>query len=119
MTDETAYRKGVDGEAFACGYLMKKGMVLLQRRYHSPFGEIDLVMRDQDALVFVEVKRRDSGRAYDGALAVTPLKQARLIKTARCYLAQHPAEGVIRFDVVEITGDGLLHIPNAFQGSEW
>ena len=59
MTDKlTAYAKGVLGEDAARKHLESKGMVLLMRRYHSPDGEIDLVMRDGDTLVMVEVKAR-------------------------------------------------------------
>ena len=62
MPDNT-YRKGLDGESRAAVYLQNRGMVLLQKRYRSPFGEIDLVMRDGDTLVFVEVKARTNAGA--------------------------------------------------------
>ena len=121
MTDgaASAYEKGLLGEARARDYLCQKGMVSLCGRYHSSFGDIDLVMRDGDALVFVEVKAREKGRAYDGVNAVDGRKRERIIRTARCYLAEHPTEQAVRFDVVELTRDGLMHIPDAFQGSEW
>lgn len=121
MTDKaiSAYAKGVLGEARALEYLKNKGMVPLCERYHSPFGEIDLVMIDENTLVFAEVKVRERGRRYEGASAVNPVKQERIIKTARCYLAEHPYNGTVRFDVVEITRDGVMHIPDAFQGREW
>lgn len=115
----SAYAKGVLGEARALEYLKAKGMIPLVERYHSPFGEIDLVLLDGDTLVFAEVKLRERGQRYDGASAVNPVKQERIIKTARCYLAEHPHAYAVRFDVVEITGDGVLHIPDAFQGREW
>lgn len=117
--NRTTYDKGVEGEARAEAYLCLKGMVPLRRRYHSPFGEIDLVLRDGDALVFVEVKARHSGRAYDGANAVGADKQKRIVQTARCYLAEHPQSCPVRFDVVEWTRDGLQHFKNAFEGREW
>lgn len=120
MTDQaSAYRKGLAGEAIARDYLCQKGMEPLSGRFHSPYGDIDLIMRDGDALVFVEVKLREKGRAYDGACAVNRAKQERIILTARHYLARHPTEQAARFDVVEITADGVLHIPDAFQGAEW
>lgn len=113
---DTSYQKGVDGEAAALAYLKNKGMAPLEMRYHSRFGEIDLVMEDGDALVFVEVKSRPKGQMGDGACAVTPQKQRRLIKTALCYLAEHPTDRVARFDVVELTQNGIQHIINAFEG---
>ncbi|MBE5777742.1 MAG: YraN family protein [Clostridiales bacterium] len=119
MTDKTAYFKGLAGEDAAAGFLGAKGMVLLHQRYHSPFGEIDLVMQDGDVLAFVEVKSRPDGRVHSGEYAVSPGKQRRIIQTARCYLAENPWTGVIRFDVVELTLDGIRHLPNAFEGREW
>lgn len=111
---DSSYQKGVSGEAAALAYLKDKGMVPLEARYHSPFGEIDLVMLDGDALVFVEVKARPSGARGDGAAAVTFVKRRRLMKTALCYLRDHPSERVARFDVVELTKSGVDHIENAF-----
>ena len=82
MTDPSAsaYTKGVLGEQRALDYLCDKGMVPLCRRYHSPFGEIDLIMKDGETLVFVEVKARQRGRRHDGLNAVNPRKQARIFK---------------------------------------
>lgn len=116
-----AYAKGVLGEAAVCDCLTDGGMELLERRFRSPFGEIDLVMLEGDTLVFVEVKLRTRGGTEAAQAAVTPAKCRRLIETARCYLGMHPEhEGrCIRFDVVTVSGEGIHHIPNAFSGSEW
>lgn len=120
MTDKlTAYTKGILGEDAARKYLESKGMVLLQQRYHSPYGEIDLVMLDGDCLVMAEVKARNNADLETCSYAITPVKQKRLCLTARCYLAEHPADVPIRFDVVLIARNGILHIPNAFEGKEW
>lgn len=121
MTDKriNAYCKGVLGEDRACAYLVKKGMEPLCRRFHSPFGEIDLIMRDGDTLVFVEVKTRERANEQAAMLAVDSRKQRRIIQTARCYLGEHPTQGAIRFDVLLISKDGLRHIPNAFEGRDW
>lgn len=110
-----AYAKGMLGEARACEYLQQRGMVLLEKRYRSPFGEIDLVMREGEWLVFVEVKTRQKAGQGRGLEAITPAKQRRLVQTALCYLAEHPADCPIRFDALEITPDGILHLPNAFE----
>ncbi|MDD3336191.1 MAG: YraN family protein [Eubacteriales bacterium] len=117
--NHNAYEKGVLGEARALAYLSEKGMVPLQTRYHSPFGEIDLIMTDGTTLALIEVKMRARGHSYDGISAVDRKKQDRIILTARHYLAEHPWNGAVRFDIVEITADGVQHIIDAFQGSEW
>ena len=123
MTDPTltAYAKGVMGEAAARQHLMQSGMQPLERRWHSPCGEVDLIMLDGETLVFVEVKARERHSFSEAQQAVTSAKQRRLIDCARYYLSLHPEYGrrMIRFDVVTVTREGACHIPNAFQGSEW
>lgn len=109
------------GETAACEYLLRQGMHFLERRYRSYGGEIDLIMLDGDTLVLVEVKCRERSSSSDAQQAVTPAKQRRLIHAARCYLGEHPEhfQRPIRFDVIAVAADGFLHIPDAFQGSEW
>lgn len=113
------YAKGVMGENAACTYLMERGMQPVERRYRSPYGEIDLIMLDGNTLVFVEVKARERQGRLQAQLAVTPVKQRRLIQTGCCYLGEHPEhqERLIRFDVVTVAQDGILHIANAFESS--
>ena len=117
----TAYAKGVMGENAACNYLIQHGMQLVDRRYRSPYGEIDLILLCGSVLVFAEVKARETLGRLNAQYAVTPAKQKRLIQTARCYLGEHPehASYFLRFDVVTVAKDGILHLPDAFQGSEW
>lgn len=118
MTDST-YTKGVAGEERAIAYLQSRGMVLLERRYRSPFGEIDAIFRDGDAIAFVEVKARSSGGRGSGLMAVGKRKQQRITLTARQYVAEHACDCVMRFDVLELTRDGVLYIPNAFEAREY
>lgn len=115
------YAKGVLGEWAAEKYLCENGMVCLERRYRSPYGEIDLVMLDHDVLAFVEVKARLIATIQSAQLAVTPAKQRKIIRTALCYLGDHPehAQRMMRFDIVSIVGDCIHHLPDAFQGSGW
>jgi len=117
----TAYAKGVMGEAAASACLSRQGMLILESRYRSPYGEIDLILLDGETLVFAEVKTREASGRAEAQQAVTPGKQRRLINTARCYLGFHPehAQRILRFDVVTVTQSGVDHIPNAFQGNEW
>lgn len=118
MTDGT-YEKGLTGELKAVEYLINRGMVLLSQRYRSPFGEIDLVMRDGDTLAFVEVKARHTGREGSGLISVTRRKQAKIIKTALQYISENNCDCTARFDVIELTQDGVQYIIDAFVGSEF
>ena len=118
MTDKT-YDKGLAGESQAVQYLEKQGMQLVRKRYRASGGEIDAVMREGDTLVFVEVKLRNTGTRGEGLMAVTQGKQRRIVKTALYYLAEHDHDGPVRFDVVELTSNGIQHIRDAFQGREF
>ena len=108
-----AYWIGLKGEWQAARYLKKRGMRIEGRRYRARHGEIDLIAREGDTLVFIEVKTRQNGRMGEGVQAVTRDKRARLLAAARQYLQSHPAPQV-RFDVIEITSSGLRHLENAF-----
>lgn len=112
---KTPYDSGLSGETIAENHLIRQGMTLLARRYRGEDGEIDLVMQDGGAIVFVEVKARTSGRAGSGLMAVTPAKQRRMTHAAMVFLMEREwMDRVVRFDVVEVTRDGVIHIPNAF-----
>ena len=114
----SSYEKGLMGEDLACEYLVKKGMVLLQKRYRSLYGEIDLVMQEEEVLVFVEVKIRKNNRYGSGLEAIHKQKQKRLIQTASLYLSEKGTETPVRFDAVEITPGGITHIRGAFDASD-
>lgn len=113
------YESGIKGEALAEEYLCKKGMQVMCRRFRAQDGEIDLILRDGDTIVFTEVKSRPSASRGDGIAAVTLSKQRRITHAATAFLLEREwMEHPVRFDVVEITKDGLLHIPNAFMAVE-
>ncbi len=115
--DMSSKKTGDCGEALACAYLEQKGLVLLERNYRSGRKEIDLVMRDGETLVFVEVKTRSGVLLGTPAEAVDRRKQKNLILAAEGYLAAHDGfERPARFDVVEVYLDEQrIHwIPNAF-----
>jgi putative endonuclease len=118
MTDRT-YDKGLAGESRALQYLEQQDMRLVHRRYRASGGEADLIMLDGDTLVFVEVKLRGTGAGGEGLMAVTAQKRRRIVRTALFYLAEHGHDGPVRFDVVEVTADGIDHIRDAFQGKEF
>lgn len=111
-----SYENGLDGERQAEAWLCARGMRCLEKRFRAADGEIDLVMDDQGTVVFVEVKARPGGRAGDGLCAVTQQKQRRMTHAAASYLNQRGwNDRPARFDVVEITRDGVRHVANAFQ----
>ena len=92
-------QRGDDAETLAAIYLEAQGLSLLQRNYHCRFGEIDLVMKQNDTIVFVEVRMR-SHTAFGGAAAsITASKQQKLIRTAEHFLQQH-GNAACRFDAM-------------------
>ena len=105
------------GEAIACRALEQKGYLLLKKNYRAERAEIDLIMKDGDTLVFVEVKARSSARYGLGREAVTKNKQQHILRAAQAYLAVYDVPDCpVRFDVVEVElPSGIVtHIVNAF-----
>ncbi len=103
MTQRSA--NGRQAEQQALCYLQGRGLQLLERNFRSRYGEIDLIMREADSLVFIEVRYRRH-RGYGGpAASVDRNKQARLVSTALYYLQRHSgsAQQPTRFDVVALT----------------
>ena len=103
-------------EQRAMSLLEAKGYVILDRQYRCAFGEVDIVARDGNCIVFAEVKHRKSKSSGDPLEAVTYKKMRRISMTARHYMMKHGiSEDVsIRFDVIGYTGDEAVHIKNAF-----
>ena len=112
--------KGRHGEDLALFHLKQHGLKLVSRNYRCRFGEIDIVMKDGDELVFVEVKYRQSESLFPTVELVDFTKQKKLLRSANHYLGRHrvPQETVSRFDVVGITGvqgeENFDWIQNAF-----
>lgn len=117
-------RLGRRAERRAERYLRRRGLTLLARNYARRTGEIDLVMRDGETIVFVEVRFRGSGAWVDPLASVDAAKQARLARTAALYLADHPEHQhrAARFDVVAARaryfGIACEWIPNAFDAKD-
>ena len=111
-----AYAKGVAAEDIAEKTLRKRGFEVLDRRYRTAAGELDLVVAASDRLAFVEVKRRSS-RAQ-AVEAITPRQQGRIAGAAEIWLQAHPeyADRDITFDAVVICPrTPPHHIPDAFR----
>ena len=114
---------GQIGEELAVRELEDRGYAILARRYRTRHGEIDIVARDGDTIVFVEVKARATGELGTAAEAVADWKQRRLASMAMEYLArQRVAECPCRFDVVAIDAAAgpapiVAVLPNAFDAA--
>lgn len=111
------YETGIQGEKTAAEYLTRKlGMVLLEHRYRTKTGEIDLILMDGETVVFAEVKTRRTGNPGNGLSAVNRTKQKRITQSAMLYLMRMGRmQAPVRFDLVEIVGEEILYVPNAFQ----
>jgi putative endonuclease len=117
-------RHGELGERAAKRHLQRQGLKFLTANFRSPRGEIDLIMRDGDCLVFVEVKARSSEVWARPAAAVDKERRGRLTRAALDYLRLLKNPPVkIRFDIVEVLlTDGAVqiirHLPNTFSLSK-
>lgn len=110
---------GAWGEDLALRYLTRRGYELVERNYRTRYGEIDLILRKEAVLVFVEVKLRRGTGFGDPLEAVTPHKQSTLRSLAEQYLSdRNPDFDTLRFDVVGIlAGKDKLrihHVEDAF-----
>lgn len=115
------YRVGARYEEIAAGYLQKKGYVILERNYRTPFGEIDMIARQEQVLAFVEIKFRSSGQYGSPSEAVDARKRRRISKVALYFYTYHDDAQQLscRFDVIAIYGNGRIeHIENAFDYEE-
>ncbi len=100
----TAKSLGDQAERLACKYLCQQGLKLVCRNYRTKAGEIDLIMRDKNDWVFVEVKFRTSPDWASAAESVTRKKQLRIISAAKQFLQLNKVYDLVacRFDVITI-----------------
>lgn len=112
---------GEAGEQLACQWLQVRGFTLLHRNWRHGRDELDLVMRQGDELVVVEVKTRASARHGDPEEAVDRRKQRKLVRAAEAYLEAFDLDLDLRFDIVSVVMDPndpqrteVFHIPEAF-----
>jgi putative endonuclease len=99
--------RGASVEAAACAHLIDAGLREVAANAGSRVGEIDLVMRDGDTLVFVEVRYRRNDRFGGGGASVDVRKRRKLVRAAQVFLVRHRelTDMPCRFDVVEAEGD--------------
>ena len=102
----------------AARYLADKGLAVLEYNWRSGHKEIDLIAKERDVLVFVEVKTRSSESYGDAYEAVTPRKMRNVILAAEAYMKQNEIDLPVRFDVVTVVPVGdthrIEHIRDAF-----
>ncbi len=101
---------GAAGEKEASKYLQSKGYKIITNNFRSRFGEIDLIAKDKDTTVFVEVKTRSSSKFGSPADSVNYFKLQKLIKTSQFYISRFKISDY-RFDVIEISlQDGKFYV---------
>lgn len=112
---------GSRGEELAASFLERNGFTIVERNFRCKGGEVDIVARDGNTIVFVEVKSRKSLAYGVPQEAVTPFKQRQISKAALTWLARHhKIDSPARFDVIALLLDSsyshrIEHIRNAFE----
>lgn len=94
--------KGNLGEDAVCAVLVKRGHTILARNYHKRSGEIDIISKIGDYIVFTEVKARKLGSMVSGLEAVDFTKKKKIIMTADAYLTENPCGLYVRYDIAEV-----------------
>jgi putative endonuclease len=108
---------GLAAEQLAATFLTQHGLKLVTQNYHCRFGEIDLIMKEGETLVFIEVRLRTNRQFGHVGESISPRKQQKIIQTAQHFLMQH-GEHACRFDAVlmdKIDANRIEWVRNAFE----
>ncbi len=117
MADKNRRRTGADYEQAVGYYLQQMGYEVLEYNYRCRIGEIDIIARDGEYLVFCEVKYRRDDRKGAPLEAVDVRKQRTIFRCAQCYLAEHRLGDVpCRFDAAGVQGGKITYVKDAFMG---
>ena len=109
-------KPGAQAEQVAAEFLQRHGLTLVQSNYRCRFGEIDLILRDRETLVFAEVRQRSRSDFGGAAASNDTHKQQRLILTAQHYLASLSRMPPCRFDALLLDAPGNIEwVKNAFE----
>ena len=115
--------KGQFAEKLACKYLKQQGLSFIKNNYHCRYGEIDLIMKQDSTIVFVEVRYRKANSLVDSISSIDERKQQKLYRSAENYLQQNKIHHSIpaRFDIVAVTESNkpepeIKWIQNAIEG---
>lgn len=108
-------RIGTRGEDIAVFHLQKRGYEIIERNFSCKLGEIDIIAKFKEYIVFIEVKyRKDISKGYPSE-SVNYFKQNKIIRVAKHYVQKHKLyNSAFRFDIVEIVGNQIRVIENAF-----
>lgn len=108
--------KGNQAEKEACKFLQKQGLTLIEKNYHCRNGEIDLIMQDNEHIVFVEVRYRKNDSHGSALDTINQTKINKIISTAKHYIMHHQLDKPTRFDVIGFdASDNAKWVSNAFQ----
>ena len=103
------------GESKACDFLVKNKYEILERNFKTQLGEIDIIAKHADSIVFMEVKRRMTKSLGYGRETVTKSKQHKIKQVALQYIKKNKLfDTSIRFDVIELDDENIQHLINAF-----
>ena len=119
--NDNSQKLGKNGEQEAVKFLEKKGLTIIEINWRTGKLEIDIIAKDKEELVIVEVKTRGTNAFGEPEFFVDKRKQKNLIKAANAYIQKVDFNGETRFDVIAITEHNsqlmVKHIPNAFAPS--
>jgi len=113
---DTTIERGATSEARAVDLLVRRGYRIVDRNFRCKVGELDIVARDRDVLVFVEVRSRTDGQHGHALEMVGHSKRRKVSRVAQSYIAiRRPRFDEARFDVVAITGNDIELVQDAWR----
>lgn len=117
INQQTNYDKGLKAEERASEFLIQNGYTILERRYKTEYGEIDIIAHKEKTLSFIEVKTRPT--EAEALESITLRTKQRISNAASLYLAHHTQDyDVVRFDVVAVTSQSISYLENAWRIDE-
>ena len=112
-------KTGTAYEIIAADYLKQQGVHILKMNYRTLLGEIDIIARAKEILIFIEVKyRKNASYGYPWE-AISIQKQKKICQVARQYIYSIRWNKQVRFDVISICGNEVLWFQDAFEGKLW
>ena len=117
--DSVSHQYGKLAENKALEFLRKQKLCLLERNYRTPHGEIDLIMRDKEVLVFIEVRARNNNDFLEAIETIDIHKRKRIVKASEHYLQRYKIKSPCRLDAITLAGSldesKINWIKNAFE----
>ncbi len=107
-------KTGTYYEEAVCHYLMENGLEIVEKNFRCRFGEIDIIAKEKEYFVFIEVKYRKDERYGTALEAVNRKKQRTICKCADCYCMLHKEATIRRYDVVGIQNEEIIWVKDAF-----